>query len=666
MIATTTSIMLSDPRFGGLPDSEKSHVLARLSMMQRIDSASNKQAAFNAESRRPHARRFYSEGSIRKMYYEKWVGGGRSWIQLINRSRVPGEAATLPKAAVEHWHMLCYQFRGKHLAAHRKLQRDWEAGSKIPGFEDAPWAPELPRGLSYDNLMRPKNRPTAVLDRVAAIGISAAADLMPGVLSTRVGLQFGAKFVFDDMWHDFKVNVPGETGARRLLQFHCLELLSACQCARGMKPEILNDRTGRFERLKERELLFLLAHVLGNIGYNPEGCELMMEHGTASVAGEKEKLLHEISGGKITFGRGSISGSPLAAGLYAGRGKGNFRFKAALESLGNLIHNETADRVALPAQTGSNARLNEPEELHGRLKHHDALVLAMLALPPALRELVRLPVTPLIQAIEFADMVQERVNDRRVHEIEGWAQCGFIMSEYRLRPNHPWSPMTELREMADALRAAAEQAISEDPRLSRQRNLSPREVFTVLRPGLTTLRAHHIPMIIGMENAAERRVAKDGRFTFEDQDLGPGDHVYGSVAHTEDGQAIPLQKGEKFASFVSTLDPLKLHVCDARGGYIGWCDREIIHTRGDAAGYARAAGRKMQAHHELLAPVLAAARPIMKRMTDDAAVNDVILAEAEGASTPRPEKPSTHERHVNRRRADQLARAAQEKLDQAI
>jgi len=67
--------------------------------------------------------------------------------------------------------------------------------------------------------MRKKYRPTAYADKVASIGIAAAAEFAPGLLSTRVGLPFGSKFVFDDIWHDFKVNVPGQMGARRLLQF---------------------------------------------------------------------------------------------------------------------------------------------------------------------------------------------------------------------------------------------------------------------------------------------------------------------------------------------------------------------------------------------------------------------------------------------------------------
>jgi hypothetical protein len=165
-----------------------------------------------------------------------------------------------------------------------------------------------------------------------------------------------------------------------------------------------------------------------------------------------------------------------------------------------------------------------------------------------------------------------------------------------------------------------------------------------------------------MENAEERRIAKDGRFDFEDQDLGPGTHVYDNVCRDEDGHTARLPAGEKYATFVSTVDPQRLHVCDARGRYLGWCERTFIPTRGDAEGFARAAGRKMQAHRELLAPVLEAARPIMKRMTDDAAVNDVIFAEAQGAPDEKPARPTRSENKSNARRAAQLAAAAEQQI----
>ncbi len=665
MIATAASIMFASPRYGKLPDTEKLHVEARFDLMQRLDAAANKKQAFAQESLRTHNGVRLSVGAIRKLYYEKWVASGRDWESLINEARCPKETSGLEPATVEWWHQLCYRHGGdrRHKAAWRELRRAWRRGDEIPGLaEPAPRgrAQPLPAGLSYRNLMQKKYKPTKLADRTARIGLKAAASLLPGVLTTRAGLPFGARYMFDDMWHNKEVTVPGQLGGRRLLQFHCLELLSACQFARGYKPEILNDATGRFERLKERELLFLLAHVLCTVGYNAEGCQLMMEHGTANVAARVEDLLGRISGGAITVGRGSLSTGALAPGLYGGQSGGSGRFKAALESLGGFIQSESSDRLLLPADTGGNARLDRPEELHGRLAHLEKLQKAQLMVPEELREIMRLPAPPLWQAIQVLDAIQEEVNCRDDHDLEGWEACGFLLSEYRLSAQEDFRPATTLLQLPEPARLAIEATIKADPRLQRARRLSPREVFDGLSHTLTRLPAHVLPSLIGMEHAETRRVGKDGDFHFDDIELGADEHHFEGVCTDAEGNRRRLPAGEKFATFASSLDPLRMHLCDARGCYVGSVERITLASKADPHGFARAAGRKMAAHRELLAPVLAAARPLLKRMQQDIAINNAVLAHAEGA------RPASAPKAVQRARQDrraaldaELAQAAQ-------
>jgi hypothetical protein len=417
-------------------------------------------------------------------------------------------------------------------------------------------------------------------------------------------------------------------GKRRTLQFHGLELLSAFQCGRGMKPEILNG-DGKMERLKEREMLFLLAHTLGNIGFNPEGCCLIMEHGTANVPERVERLLHDFSGGKLRIERGQTSGNPLADGLYAGSSKGNFKVKAALESLGNLIHNETGDRLLLPSQSGSIGRINEPEELHGRERHLIQLQRAALLVPAPLREMITAGITPpFSQVVELLDTIQERINDRTEHDLEGWEACGFVAPLFRLSPQEDWKRQTALLEYAPAVRAAIDAALQADPRLVTARYMSPREVFEErVRPHLQRLPGHLIPIILGMENAVPHRVGKDGRFHFEDADLGPGEHHYEGEIVDAEGNHHVLPDGEKFATFVSTLDPLRLHVCDARGRYLGYAPRTYVPTRGDNEGFARACGQRAASARQRLAPVLRAAAPLMRRDAEAAEHATAMLAE---------------------------------------
>ncbi|WP_221029928.1 hypothetical protein [Actomonas aquatica] len=639
--ALTVSAMMADPRYGSLSDEGKAYVEARLDLCLRIDSARNKRAAILAETRRTHAGAVLSEGTIRKVYYDRWLAANRDWFELRNKAKTPTVTKGLPPAFVDHWHQRCADFRGKHKAAWRSIQRDWKQRILPPGFEDSTWSQDMPDGMSYETLMRGKYRPDAVQDAMARHGIRAAYDLVPGVLTTRAGLAFGSRWVFDDMWHDHKVMVPGQSGLRRLLQFHCIELLSACQAARGMKPELLNDRSGKFERLKEKELLFLLVHVLCNLGYNADACWLMMEHGTASVSERVEKHLFDASAGALKIMRGSIGDGAVAPGLFGGQSRGNFKFKAALESLGNLVHNEMSDRRLMPAQTGSNSRTDAVDDLYGRDRNAAQLVKVAATLPPAVREQLRFGAPSLWQAIEIADRIQEEMNQRTEHELEGWNACGFLTTDWRTHKGAPWQPASELAALAPALRDALRLAMESDPSLTNPRRMSPREVFDLHRPQLTRLPAHFVPLIVGMEHATERKLGKDGRFHFDDMEVGPDTHHYEGLCYASDGEPCRLPAGEKFATFVSTIDPTRMHLCDARGSYVGWVQRTLVPTHGDATQMAHAYGQKQQAARELLAPAVAAGRGLMRRDAEAAEHNADLVRTAQAGEFVRPAEPET-------------------------
>lgn len=620
--------MLADASYGKLDDEEKPHLKARVEMMLRIDSAPKKQPAIEAEALRPHNGVRLSKDTIRKAYYERWVASDRDWRRLVNKSRNPEDSAGLDPAMVLKWHELFFRKSGRAKAAYRELERLWRKGEPLPGFPDTGRTHSLPSGLSYSNLMRPKYKPSAITKRVARIGVGAAHDLLPSVLQTRVGMAPGSFLMFDDIWHDVYCSVLGQFGMRRVLQFHCMELLSALQIGRGMKPEILGD-DGKMQRLKEREMLFLFAHVLGNRGFNPTGCTCVMELGTATLPERVIRLLHDFSGGKLKVEMGKTSSHPLASGLYGGRAKGNFKLKAALESSGNLIHNETGDRLLLPAQSGNLARVNEPEDLHGRSKHLDQLQKAALLVPKDKRELIVSQVAPpFALAAEILDLMQERIGDFEDHELEGWEQCGFVAPLFRLSPNEDWKRAEALREYPEPVRTAILQTLRDNPRLSTSRLMTRREVYTErVQPHLTTIPAHLVPELLGMELANERRVAKDGRFHFEDADVSAGEHHYEGIVYDENGTGAALKDGETYATFVSMLDPQWMHVCDARGRYLGKAPRTLVPTRGDAEGFAKACGQRTKAARERLVPVLRAAAPIIRRDTEAAEQATEMLAQ---------------------------------------
>jgi hypothetical protein len=656
--------MLAAPAYGHLPNHEKLIVRAILQAMERIDTARNKTAAIAEEARRRHAGVVRSPSMLRKYYYERWLPSRRDWRSLINRSRAPvKDREGLSPTFILHWHELFFRFMGRGRAAFRELQREWRCGLPIPGFAVEGRPHDLPPRATYATLLRKPYRPDRIVKRVARVGLRAASEFLPSVLSTRVGLAPGSFLLFDDIWHDLYATVPGQQGMRRVLQFHCLELLSGSQIGRGMKPEMLNADTGRMERLKEREMLFLLAHILGRRGYNPEKCLLVMELGTATVDDRVIQLLHDFSGGRLRIEKGQTSGSPIAQGLYGGQAKGNFKIKAALESLGNLVHNETGDRLLLPAQSGSIGRINEPEELHGRKRHLDQLQRAAQLVPAHLRELIAANVAPpFAQVVELLDLIQERMNHRQEHALEGWEACGFLAPLYRLSPDDPWSRQSALAGYPEAARAGIEAALRADPRLVSCRRMSPHEVYQErVQPHLSVLPPHLIPQLLGMEQAKERRVAKDGRIHFADSEVGPGEHHYEGTAIDENGNRTVLPDGEKYATFCSMLDPDRMYVCDARGRYLGYAPRTLVPTRGDAEGFAKACGQRTASARKRMLPVLRAAAPLIRRDAEAAENATDLLAQLGTREVERrAARPSKSQREKTARLNAELAERARE------
>ncbi|MCX6950579.1 MAG: hypothetical protein NTV51_00080, partial [Verrucomicrobia bacterium] len=279
------------------------------------------------------------------------------------------------------------------------------------------------------------------------------------------------------------------------------------------------------------------------------------------------------------------------------------------------IHNETGDRLLLPAQSGSIGRVNEPEELHGRKRHLEQLQKCALLVPRPLREMIVANVTPpFAQVVELLDLIQERMNHREEHDLEGWEACGFMAPLFRLTPAEDWKRQTALQEYPAPVRAAIMESLTADRRLTSCRRMSPHEVYQErVKPHLTTLPAHLIPELLGMELAEERRVDKDGRFNFADDNIGPGEHHFEGVAIDAEGNEQVLPDGERFATFASMLDPHRMYLCDAKGRYVGWAPRTIVPTRGDAEGHARACGQRTASARGRLATVLKAAAPIIAR-----------------------------------------------------
>lgn len=605
--------------FAGLPETVRLETKLWLNIISHIQAAERPMTEIAIQARRMAGQKGFSKVNMVRKYYALKHGG--SWRCLVNHAKVCRKVVSLPEAFIEYWKACCERNQRKSRPAHRALIEEWRSGAQIPGYETRPAAGigGIPDGWSYRNLM--KYAPTPYELGVARIGRSAAANCRPLVYSTRVGLEPGQFYFFDDLEHDLKVNFIGiNRKAMRPLELCCMDLFSACKVAWGMKPTIEDD--GIKQKLKDREMRFLLAYVLTRIGYRPEGTTLGVEHGTAAVRDDLEKILHDASDGAITVSRSGIEGA--AALVYEGRGKGNFRFKAGLESSHNLFHNELA---ALPGQMGLD-RNHSPEELHGREKNNNALIKAMAFLPPERAALLRMPFLEFHAFMTLAGQVYEKINGRDWHDLEGWVEAGLLAHEFRLAQDLPWMSADRILQAPEQERRAITALISA-PGYTRIRKLSPAEVWARGRERLAKLPGYLAPQIMGQENGVEHKVQDDGLIEFEDRDLGPGTFRYLARVRRMDGSEELLPVGQTFQTFCNPFDPGVLHVCKAgtgEGAYIGMCPRWEKVSRADVEAVHRQMGAAAHEETIRLLPYQARHTQEMRQHTADAKWNAGVLS----------------------------------------
>lgn len=538
--------------------------------------------------------------------YTAWKAA-RHWRALVNKSKVPMDRG-LDEEFIQYWQGLCKQYGRKCKPAHRELLRRFKAGEPMPGIAATVDRRTIPAGFSYDNLIR--HRPSDFELAAARIGRGTAAEFRPKIFTTRLGMAVGQRIIFDDMWHDFKVVTLGQRKPMRLLQLHAHDLFSACQFARGIKPRMEDEATGKSVGLKENEMLFLVAHVLSEFGFHPDGCALMVEHGTAAIREPLEKILFDLTAGRVTVERSGIEGASAFAGQYAGASKGNFRFKASLESSGNLIHNETSNLIQFPGQTGSNSRLNKPEELHGRERHAEALLKALVALPAERAGLLRLPFLEVNQAKWLVEEVMERINQRTDHELQGWLEAGLTTMDFDI-PDVGIITAQKFLSFPPEKQAALQTIATPAPR-----KMSPREVFEDGRQRLVKLRPEQVALLLREVAGREVAIGKDHLITFEDENISPEPLRY--LAHH-------FAPGDKFTVVVNPMSPNTAHLFDARGAWVGVVNAWQTIRRDDVSGLHRQLGEARKVEAELLAPVAATGARITKQRIEDAQHNAEVL-----------------------------------------
>lgn len=301
-----------------------------------------------------------------------------------------------------------------------------------------------------------------------------------------------------------------------------------------------------------------------------------------------------------------MQGKPIAKGLFDARPRGNFRWKAALESAHNLHHNELA---ALPGQLGKD-RDHSPAELYGMNKQNEGLIKICVALEDSRPDLMRELAFPYMQFdrfMEFLHLVYERINNRMDHRLEGFEEAGLTVQEYRLDPSMEFLPMEQLMKFPPQARAATEALLASNPgQLTNCRRMTPAEAYHSQKHTLRRLSMAVAPEILGKEFAHSTRVDDRREIVISDPDYKHRKHVFSAHIKTLSGAVLPLDRGRKvLVHLLSPMDVAFAFVSDPDGTFLGAAPGKIRGAAEDMETLQRNLGLRQQA----LATEIAKLRP---------------------------------------------------------
>ena len=563
-------------------------------------------------------------GTVKTRYY-RWLKEGLTG--LVNLARNPqfalARSAGLHPDTIEEYRRFCIENGRKSRQAYKKLVRHFFAGQDVPGVPHGNNRRRLPEGWSEDNFRR--HTPTPFECKAARQGLRAAAEFLPLVYTSRREMYLFQELQFDDVWHDVEAVLFGGRNQRvRPMQLGAMDVFTACLIEWCIKARIRRDDDTRVN-LGKYDTLFLLAAMLAKFGHNPRGTRLNFEGGTATLPGEAIDLIHKLSGGQIVCRIGQASNNEAFLGQYRGAAKGNFRTRALIESFWNLTHNETADRLQFPGQTGANARLNAPEDLVGRGKAMDLMLRAMPALPEWVFSNLRKPLPEFTEAVRAIGEINERMNMRgslpgTEHAIEGFIEAGLVTTDF----DWPGMAVMSRAEFEDRLhgksdeeRAAIVAFVKAIPR-----KMSPREAFNhcAAREQLKRWRRAELALLLYPARREKIEfVTKAHEICFQDQDIAP------SILRFD---AARYEPGDAFEVVCNPLVPDLLFIYDARPSKRGiWVDvlKGSTVSRADEAAVKERMAEAERSKAHLLAPVVKLGDRLTEQRLADTEHNNRVL-----------------------------------------
>lgn len=508
--------------------------------------------------------------------YDDLEASGWDWKVLIDKRKTSADAVITDGTGSQIFRTylvtLVGDYKRKNTPAFRALRDKWRRREGvIDGYEGFPGWPATPIGWTDRNLARIVKAETNRARQVSIrIGTSSKTNpFLPTVHTTRVGLRHGMVIQVDDVRHDNWVTLGKSGKYVRVNELGALDLLSGHRFQWGCKPRRRRDDKS-YEDINGSDMRLFTAGLFHRWGYSPDGCMIMSEHATAKVDERIARILYDATGGLIRVDYQPIEGIQAAlTGYYPGTEGGNFRAKACLESLHNLIHNDLSH---LLMQTGSpSSGLKGPVTTDRIIAYAADIMRQVLKKCPDRAHLLKLPgIDYHTQFIPFLmDYYHHGLAMRTDHELEGWERLGHVITEYTALPgSDQWMSQADFLKLPEASQIIIGNAVKADPKnWSNRRNLAPLEVWNQ-RPKFLPIPPVVVCDIIG-EDMAREVVVRKGFATFEDQELSPDALIYTAryAAGPNRGREIP--HGEKIKIFANPFQDGSAFVIDAQGRYLG-------------------------------------------------------------------------------------------------
>ena len=632
------------PEFAELPAEVRSETIVMEQVMGRIEASGNVLEACRTLAREGGGQRGWSVSRLRSKYYA-WVAAGRTWTSLVDWAKVPRER-NMPRQVVESlYKRYCEDNQRSNKRAWHAMLRDIRSGAAIPGVGDWKGLWKLcypgetppskcpigwvPPGFTYRNLQRYAGATRYELTSTR-IGSKAAREYVPPVYSTRVGMKPGQVYQFDDMWHDIEVVMPGvNKGLARPLEFAAIDYASTNKIAYGLRCQIERE-DGTKKHLSEREMMWLVCHILTNIGYHKDGCVFVIEHGTATVRPEQREWITRMTDGRVTFRTSGILGAAVHKGMFDGRGKGNFRAKALIESSHRLLHYESAD---LPAQTGGNSRADRPEQLDGIEDYAECLVKAWQRLPEEKRRLLWMPALSFWAYRDILMGIYERIYQRDDHTCEGWEKNGWMVDEWSVDGRGDWKPVSSIEQLPATMRPLAI-AACQDPAHVRSRRMSPLEVWQRGQGELIRLPPWAVIDLLGPDCMHVCTVQDNGLIEFQDADLEVGTKFrFVATCLTPAGSVTQLRPGQRVGVYALPYDLTKAVAVNAD-------DRAVIGVLPAWSSVSPVNATQVEVMVEAQARIIAAAdAPIKERHALEAQTRAALMDSNEAVMSDLPPAP---------------------------